>query len=274
MDQPRFHRLSTADLPREFQPLCILSVLAGQLRVRLSDGDATRVRRGEALVLRRGRAEVVTISPTVDALVFEADLSWVTRMQEPSQPPDLDSGDDAALEPAGSDLAVLAQRLLCEERLQPARRTAHQLSHTARALELVSVALAAQGSLGSSRPVGPGSSPHAGAFVRALETLESDDLEECTLGRLAARVGLSERQVARLFRSTLDTSFSAYLTQLRIERAKKLLATSARSVTEIGLETGWQSLSHFNNVFRRRVGATPSAYRAVLRNGSSFATPV
>jgi AraC-like DNA-binding protein len=274
MDQPRFHRLSTADLPREFRPLCILSVLAGQLRVRLADGDATRVRRGEALVLRRGRAEVVAISPTVDTLVFEADLSWVTRMQEPSQPPDLDSGNDATLEPAGSDLAVLAQRLLCEERLQPARRSVHQLSHTARSLELVSVALAAQGSLGSSRPVGPGSSPHAGAFVHALEALESDDLEECTLGRLAERVGLSERQVARLFRRTLDTSFSAYLTQLRIERAKKLLATSARSVTEIGLETGWQSLSHFNNVFRRRVGATPSAYRAVHRKGSSFTTPV
>ena len=88
------------------------------------------------------------------------------------------------------------------------------------------------------------------------------------------QVGLSERQVARLFRRTLGTSFSAYVTQLRIERAKKLLATSHRSVTEIGLDTGWQSLAHFNTVFRRRVSATPSAYRAIHRKDSVRVTTV
>ncbi len=274
MNHPRFHRLVSADLPRELRPLSILSVLAGQLRVRLADGDAARVRRGEALVLRGCRAEVVAISPHTDTLVFEAALPWVTRMLESLQLPDLDSGSATALEPAGSDLALLAQRLLCEERLLPSQNATQQLARTARSLELVSVALAAHGPLGASRPVGSGSSPHAGAFVHALETLESEGLEECTLGRLAARVGLSERQVARLFRRTLGTSFSAYVTQLRIERAKKLLATSTRSVTDIGFETGWQSLSHFNTVFRRRVGATPSAYRAGHRKEASCMTPV
>jgi AraC-like DNA-binding protein len=265
LDHPRFDRLATADLPRELRPLSIVSVLAGQLRVRFADGDAARVTRGEALVLRRGCAELVAISSRTDALTFEADPAWVGRMLESLQLADRDPGGDAALEPAGSDLSGLAQRLLCEERLLPAQNVTDRLARTARSLELLSVALAARGSLGESRRVGCGGSPHAGPFVRALETLGSDGLEECTLGRLAERVGLSERQVARLFRRTLGTSFSAYVTQLRIERAKKLLATSARSVTEIGLETGWQSLSHFNTVFRRRVGATPSAYRAVLR---------
>ena len=265
LDHPRFRRLAPADLPCELRPLSILSVLAGQLRVRLADGDAARVRRGEAFVLRRGCAEVVATSSSSAALVFEANPQWVARMQESLQLADLVPESSAALEPAGSDLAVLAQRLLCEERLLPAQTASHPLARTARSLDLVSVALAAQGPLGASRLAGSRSSPHAGAFVHALETLESEGLEECTLGRLATRVGLSERQVARLFRRTLGTSFSAYVTQLRIERAKKLLATSHRSVTDIGLDTGWQSLAHFNTVFRRRVGATPSAYRAIHR---------
>jgi AraC-like DNA-binding protein len=274
LDHPRFRRLTTADLPCELRPLSILSVLAGQLRVRLADGDAARLSRGEAFVLRHGCVEVVATSPDTDSLVFEADLQWVTRMQESLQLAELAGGGSAALEPAGSDLAVLAQRLLCEERLLPSQTATHRLARTARSLDLLSVALAAHGRLGASRLVGSRSSPHAGAFVHALETLESEGLEECTLGRLAARVGLSERQVARLFRRTLGTSFSAYVTQLRIERAKKLLATSHRSVTEIGLDTGWQSLAHFNTVFRRRVGATPSAYRAIHRKEPSRATTV
>lgn len=274
MQHPRFRRLAASDLPCELRPLSILSVLGDPLRVRLADGDAARVRRGEAFVLRRTRAEVVATSPGADSLVFEADPCWVKRMQESLQLADFALESPAALEPAGSDLAVLAQRLLCEERLLPSQTVTHRLARTARALDLVSVALAAQGPLGASRSVGSRSSPHAAAFVHALETLESEGLEECTLGRLAARVGLSERQVARLFRRTLGTSFSAYLTQLRIERAKKLLATSNRSVTEIGLDTGWQSLAHFNTVFRRRVGATPSAYRANQRKEPSRATTV
>jgi AraC-like DNA-binding protein len=265
MHPPVFTRLQSEDLPRELAPLSLLFVLDGKIKLRLADGEVTRVRRGDLFVLRVCRAEVSASSPLAEVLLFEAEPEWVKLVLGAPDLGEPDAEEPAALEPAGSDLAERAQRLLCAERLcaRERRAAADQAARAARCLELVSVALEARGSLGSSRPVGCAASPHAAAFVRALEALEGDDFDDCSLGRLAGSIGLSERQVARLFRRTLGTSFSTYLTQLRIERAKKLLATTVKPVTEIGLETGWQSLSHFNTVFRRRVGATPSAYRAV-----------
>ena len=57
-------------------------------------------------------------------------------------------------------------------------------------------------------------------------------------------------------------SFREHLALLRLARAKALLRDTGMSVIEVAGETGWSSLAHFNSVFRRRVGATPSRYRS------------
>jgi transcriptional regulator GlxA family with amidase domain len=90
-------------------------------------------------------------------------------------------------------------------------------------------------------------------------------LEHASLAALALRVGLSERQVSRLFRAQYGQTFREQLCERRLERAKGLLAESARSVIAIAGETGWSSLAHFNAVFRRRVGLTPTQYRRWAR---------
>ena len=53
--------------------------------------------------------------------------------------------------------------------------------------------------------------------------------------------------------------------RLRLARARRLLLETDHSVLEVAGETGWSSLAHFNAVFRRRVGVTPSAFRSVGR---------
>jgi len=58
------------------------------------------------------------------------------------------------------------------------------------------------------------------------------------------------------------TTFREHLATLRLERAKRLLAATDLPVIEVAGHTGWSSLAHFNAVFRRRVGLTPSAFRA------------
>ena len=55
------------------------------------------------------------------------------------------------------------------------------------------------------------------------------------------------------------------MTRLRVDRARRLLDESALPVIEVAAETGWSSLAHFNAVFRRHTGHTPTAYRARLR---------
>jgi AraC-like DNA-binding protein len=76
---------------------------------------------------------------------------------------------------------------------------------------------------------------------------------------------LSSFQFIRQFEAVFGATPHQYRTQLRIERAKALLATEQMSVTEVCLEVGFSSLGSFSDLFSRRVGASPTAYRRRLR---------
>ena len=104
--------------------------------------------------------------------------------------------------------------------------------------------------------------PYRAELVRLISALRDASLDEVSLASLSHQIGLSERQVSRLFREEFGTTFRDHLATLRLERAKRLLAATDLPVIEVAGSTGWSSLAHFNAVFRRRVGLTPSAFRA------------
>jgi AraC-like DNA-binding protein len=89
--------------------------------------------------------------------------------------------------------------------------------------------------------------------------------EPITVERLAGSVGLSPYAFLRRFARTFGATPHAYLTHLRIERAKELLARDEQSVTEICAEVGFESLGSFSALFARRVGESPQKYRRSLR---------
>jgi AraC-like DNA-binding protein len=64
-----------------------------------------------------------------------------------------------------------------------------------------------------------------------------------------------------LFQKTFGTTLISYLTQHRISHAQRLLATTAQTVTEIAFESGFLSISRFNDAFRRACGCSPREYR-------------
>jgi len=68
-------------------------------------------------------------------------------------------------------------------------------------------------------------------------------------------------RLSDLIRKLTAYSPMAYLTRLRIARARALLRASEASITEIAISCGFSSSQYFANVFRRCVGQTPSAYR-------------
>ena len=78
---------------------------------------------------------------------------------------------------------------------------------------------------------------------------------------VAASVGVSEAHLARLFRAATGGGVNKRLTEMRIVRAKELLAESALPVTAIAGQVGFSSFSHFSLLFRRAVGLSPSDYR-------------
>jgi len=87
---------------------------------------------------------------------------------------------------------------------------------------------------------------------------------ELQLAEAAARADLSVAHFSHLFHKETGVTFTHYVQSRRIEEAKRLLAGSDRSITEICFACGFNSLTHFNRVFRSGTGCSPSQYR---RNG-------
>lgn len=100
---------------------------------------------------------------------------------------------------------------------------------------------------------------------RAIEMIEANLGTEMRLSDLAAEVGLSPYHFARAFKASTGKPPHAYQTNLRVERAKKLLQQSDIPVTEIAFEVGYESSQALARLFRRSVGESPSAYRRGLR---------
>jgi AraC-like DNA-binding protein len=67
-----------------------------------------------------------------------------------------------------------------------------------------------------------------------------------------------------MFRKITGINFTDYVSRLRIERAKNLLLNPNLRISEIAFEVGFQSLTHFNRVFKRVLGQSPSDYRLAL----------
>jgi AraC-like DNA-binding protein len=105
----------------------------------------------------------------------------------------------------------------------------------------------------------------ARSFLEAAEDLSSDEVEP---RGIAAGLGVPYYIFSRAVNETLGTSVSDLLNEYRIERAKKLLAGRPDlGILEIGLASGFQAKSTFNEVFRRRVGRSPRQFREALRAG-------
>jgi AraC-like DNA-binding protein len=67
-------------------------------------------------------------------------------------------------------------------------------------------------------------------------------------------------------------TFTEYLSRVRIEKAKSLLGNASARITEAASEAGFESIPHFNRVFRKYAGVCPTQYRASLRKWEFDAT--
>lgn len=84
-----------------------------------------------------------------------------------------------------------------------------------------------------------------------------DVLGTCALGR---------SQFHALFKAETGQTFTEYLSGLRCDKAAELLVNSGRTILDIAVACGFNNLSHFYHVFRKRKGASPKQYR----NGTNF----
>ncbi len=85
--------------------------------------------------------------------------------------------------------------------------------------------------------------------------------EEITRATMASLVFLNPDYLARLFKKETGQSLGAYVQELRIHEAEKLLAETSVPVNEIALRVGYDNFSYFSHIFRERTGLTPNEYR-------------
>ena len=101
---------------------------------------------------------------------------------------------------------------------------------------------------------------------RALEYIEENLASDIGLDELSKDTDMSPNYFCRAFRKSLGMPPYRYLVGRRIERSKELLASTDKDVTQIALEVGFSSHSHFTTAFRRVVGHAPSTYRSAVRS--------
>jgi AraC-like DNA-binding protein len=84
---------------------------------------------------------------------------------------------------------------------------------------------------------------------------------------ISAQANLSPYYFLRVYKQAFQETPHEFLTRLRIERAKTLLARGSHNVTEACFEVGYSSLGSFSTLFAHRVGLSPSEYRRYVRSG-------
>ena len=102
----------------------------------------------------------------------------------------------------------------------------------------------------------------AASEIRAAEDFIKDHFrEEITRNQIADHIDLSPNYFSHLFVKAMGETFSSYLNRMRVDYAKKLLQKTEQPITQVAFESGFGSLCHFNQVFKKCEQCSPRMYR-------------
>lgn len=98
-------------------------------------------------------------------------------------------------------------------------------------------------------------------FRQLVGQIPETELAGHSLADLAGQLHCSERHFSRLFREEFGASLRARQIELRLQRARQLLAGSNAKIINVAYESGYRHLGLFNSMFKKRFGVTPSEWR-------------
>jgi AraC family transcriptional regulator len=104
-------------------------------------------------------------------------------------------------------------------------------------------------------------------ITRAMEYIKQHYAEPVKLDDIASAVNLSPFHFHRLFKRSVTMTPLAYMTRIRIERARELLLTTQMPISEIAPACGYENSSYFAKVFLSYTGQTPGVFR---QNGQEY----
>jgi AraC-like DNA-binding protein len=224
-------------------------VLAGQISQRVEIARH-RLNTGQAVWIAPGlEREPRALSKSGEYLVIEFTAPWPELGSNTGTPCQLNA---ATL----SDARALAGLQSVATDSQPASILFHHLC-----LQLLP---AAWFSAAAPRPLSDEApdtrDPDTARLDRIEQVLAANTGNPLRLEDIASLAGMSRSALGRLFMTHRGQSPCARFRELRLERARRLLARGERTVTEIAMETGFSSSQHFAGVFGRKYGRPPSDF--------------
>ena len=111
----------------------------------------------------------------------------------------------------------------------------------------------------------------ADSFQQIKLYIMENSQQNISLEMLSEKVGLSPIYISKMFKEKLGINYIDFLTECRIEKAKKMLADPEKSVKEITLEVGYHDPNYFSKVFKKMCNVSPREYRKALLGLTSTA---
>ena len=93
------------------------------------------------------------------------------------------------------------------------------------------------------------------------DTLTQREIYSQKTNAIIETTGKSREHVCRLFKEATSETLGAYLNDLRIEHACAMLTTTYYDIIDIALESGFENLSTFYHLFKKKMGMSPKQYR-------------
>lgn len=99
---------------------------------------------------------------------------------------------------------------------------------------------------------------------KAFEYMENHYTSKISLEEVADSVFLTPQYFSTIFKKITHMNFIDYISEIRIQYAMKLLTTSCDTIAYIAHESGFHNIGHFNAVFKKKTGRTPTEFRNTL----------
>lgn len=107
--------------------------------------------------------------------------------------------------------------------------------------------------------------PSPAWLIDTFRFLEENYQSPISLDQLATRSQVSKGYICRAFKKQIGLSMVEYLTECRVQATMQLLQNTDDKILSITLDSGFGNLSHFNRIFKKLTGRSPSAHRKKYR---------
>lgn len=98
-------------------------------------------------------------------------------------------------------------------------------------------------------------------ILKVKNYISKNYMDELRLPDLASLAGMSSSAFSRFFKLHTGRNISEYIIDLRLGYAARMLVDTAKSISEIGFDCGFNNLSNFNRIFKKKKGCSPSEFR-------------